>query len=182
MHWNDPTLMLPDTDMARVSPGDPEIPKVAVALSKHEAGESSTHEIPGRVLLAEDDPVNAMLAEATLDNLGVKFTRVENGQQALSELTRLNHPYSLVLMDCQMPELDGIEATRSLRAWEHAQGRQPVPVVALTANAMASDRDRCLAAGMDAHLAKPFRRSELRALLLRYMPGPDQHADSRITA
>jgi two-component system, sensor histidine kinase len=99
----------------------------------------------------------------------VAVTRVENGVQALAELQRPDHPYDIVLMDCQMPELDGIEATRRLRAWEHHHGRPPVPVVALTANAMSSDRERCLAVGMNEHLAKPFKQDELRAVLMRHL-------------
>lgn len=123
------------------------------------------------VLLAEDNPVNAIVAEATLANLAVNVTRVENGLQALAELQREDHPYDIVLMDCQMPELDGIEATRRLRVWEHNRGKRPVPVVALTANAMNTDRERCLAAGMNDHLAKPFRQDELEALLTRHLKG-----------
>lgn len=125
--------------------------------------------VRGHVLLAEDNPVNAIVAEATLANLAVAVTRVENGVQALAELQRPDHPYDIVLMDCQMPELDGIEATRRLRAWEHHHGRPPVPVVALTANAMSSDRERCLAVGMNEHLAKPFKQDELRAVLMRHL-------------
>ncbi len=135
----------------------------------------------GHVLLAEDNPVNAIVAEATLANLDVVVTRVENGLQALAELQRPDHPYDVVLMDCQMPELDGIEATRRLRAWEHHHGRPPVPVVALTANAMSSDRERCLAVGMNEHLAKPFKQDELRAVLVRHLqalePPPPQALD-----
>jgi signal transduction histidine kinase/ActR/RegA family two-component response regulator len=122
------------------------------------------------VLLAEDNPVNALVAEATLANLGIKVTRVEDGELALQELMREGHPYELVLMDCQMPVLDGIEATRRLRAWEHEQGLPAIRVVALTANAMNSDRERCMAAGMDDHLAKPFRQDELLTVLQRNLP------------
>ncbi|MGC4061866.1 MAG: ATP-binding protein [Aquabacterium sp.] len=121
------------------------------------------------ILLAEDNPVNALVAEATLANLGVTFKRVEDGMQALAELQREDHPYDLVLMDCQMPTLDGIEATRRLRVWERDRGRPPVPVIALTANAMNSDRERCMAAGMNEHLAKPFRQGELQAAMRRHL-------------
>jgi len=124
----------------------------------------------GHILLAEDNPVNALVAEATLANLGVAVTRVENGVQALAELQRDDHPYDVVLMDCQMPVLDGIEATRRLRVWENERGRKPIPVVALTANAMTTDRDRCMNAGMNEHLPKPFKQSELEAALMRHLP------------
>jgi signal transduction histidine kinase/ActR/RegA family two-component response regulator len=121
---------------------------------------------PGcHVLLAEDNAVNALVAEATLANLGMKVTRVENGREALAALQDAHHGFDIVLMDCQMPVLDGIEATRQLRYWEASQQKARVPVIALTANAMAGDRARCMAAGMDDHLAKPFRQDELRAVL-----------------
>ncbi|HEX5358139.1 MAG TPA: ATP-binding protein [Aquabacterium sp.] len=149
-------LDLSDQQAAEIGPQAP--PAIAAAANKG-----------GHVLLAEDNPVNAIVAEATLANLGVQVTRVENGLEALAELERADHPYDVVLMDCQMPELDGIEATRRLRTWEHNHGRPPVPVVALTANAMNSDRERCLAAGMNEHLAKPFRQDELRTVLLRHL-------------
>jgi signal transduction histidine kinase/ActR/RegA family two-component response regulator len=133
-----------------------------------------------RVLLAEDNPVNAIVAEATLGNLGVDVHRVENGIEALAELQRADHGYDIVLMDCQMPELDGIEATRRLRAWEQTHGVPAVPVIALTANAMHNDRERCLAVGMNEHLAKPFRQDELRTVLMRHLRGkrPALGADS----
>jgi signal transduction histidine kinase/ActR/RegA family two-component response regulator len=119
----------------------------------------------GHVLLAEDNPVNALVAEATLSNLGLAVTRVDDGEQALRQLCRIDRNFDLVLMDCQMPMLDGLEATRRLRLWEQDQGQAPITVIALTANALNGDRERCLAAGMDEHLAKPFRQDELVAVL-----------------
>jgi signal transduction histidine kinase/CheY-like chemotaxis protein len=136
----------------------------------------------GHILLAEDNPVNALVAEATLTNLGVTFTRVEDGIQALAELQRDDHRYDLVLMDCQMPTLDGIEATRRLRVWERNRGRPPIPVIALTANAMNSDRERCMAAGMNEHLAKPFRQSELQAALRRHLSATIDEARDKADA
>ncbi len=121
--------------------------------------------ILGHVLLAEDNPVNALVAEATLSNLGLAVTRVDDGEQALRQLCRIDRNFDLVLMDCQMPTLDGLEATRRLRLWEQDQGQAPITVIALTANALNGDRERCLAAGMDEHLAKPFRQDELMAVL-----------------
>lgn len=121
------------------------------------------------VLLAEDNPVNALVAEAALANLGVHVTRVENGQDALDLLRRPDRQVDVVLMDCQMPVLDGIEATRQLRYWEATQGLPRMPVVALTANALSGDSARCVAAGMDEHLAKPFKQDELEAVLARHL-------------
>ena len=126
---------------------------------------------PGRrVLLAEDNPVNALVAEATLQAMGLHVTRVEDGAEALAVLTRLPRTVDVVLMDCQMPHMDGLEATRRLREWETTHGAAHLPVVALTANAMSGDRARCLAAGMDDHLPKPFRQAELQAVLVRQLP------------
>ncbi|RZI80946.1 MAG: response regulator, partial [Rubrivivax sp.] len=123
----------------------------------------------GHVLLAEDNPVNALVAEAILVKLGLKITHVEDGEQALAVLRQPHHDIDLVLMDCQMPVLDGIEATRRLRCLEQEQGRPGLPVIALTANVMSQDRDRCRAAGMDDHLAKPFTAEDLSAMLKAHL-------------
>jgi len=122
-----------------------------------------------RVLLAEDNPVNALVAEATLTNLGLSVTRVEDGRQALEALMHSPPPFDLVLMDLQMPGMDGLEATRQLRRWERERGMEPTPVVALTANAQPSDRDRCLAAGMNGHLPKPYKQEDLADVLQRFL-------------
>ncbi len=114
-----------------------------------------------RVLLAEDNPVNQEVARAMLERAGCRVTIAVNGRAAVERW--LAQPFELVLMDCQMPELDGFEATREIRTRE--TGRVRVPIVALTANAMADDRERCLAAGMDDYLPKPFKRSDLMAVL-----------------
>ena len=125
--------------------------------------------LQGRVLLVEDNPVNALVAQAGMSQLGLDVTLVTDGQQALSLLVPGPHEFDLVLMDCQMPVLDGVETTRRLRAHEDSIGSPNVPVIALTANAMPQDRRRCAAAGMDDHLAKPFRQEELRAVLVRHL-------------
>ncbi len=123
-----------------------------------------------RVLLAEDHVVNQELALVMLDSAGCRVTVAASGRIAVD--TWLKQPFDLVLMDCQMPELDGFEATREIRAQE-AGGRARTPIVALTANAYAEDRQRCLDAGMDDYLAKPFKRADLTAMLQRWIPiGP----------
>ena len=125
--------------------------------------------LPGlRVLLAEDNPVNAKLAAALLGRLGCVTEVVGNGRKALEALAR--ERFDVVLMDCQMPELDGLEATREIRRREGDGPR--LPVVALTANAMPGDRERCLEAGMDGYLAKPFRIDDLLAALEPFVPDP----------
>ena len=112
-----------------------------------------------RVLLAEDNPVNQRLALKMLEKLGIRAVLAANGRQAVIEARRMQP--DLILMDLQMPECDGLDATRAIRRLE-----QPQPViVALTANALAEDREACLAAGMDDHLAKPFTLAELRHML-----------------
>jgi PAS domain S-box-containing protein len=128
---------------------------------------SSDIRLSGRVLLAEDNAVNALVAKAYLEQFGLSVDCADNGVQALDRVTA--DDYDLVLMDCQMPEMDGFEATRRIRAHEKAFGLRPVSVVALTANAIRGDRERCLEAGMDDYLPKPFRSAELRAMVERHL-------------
>jgi two-component system, sensor histidine kinase len=123
--------------------------------------------LSGRVLLAEDNPVNALVAEAALKSLGLTVELVEDGLQAVASFRAC--PPDLVLLDCQMPVMDGFEAARRIREHEGEQGLPRTPVVALTANALQGDREHSLAAGMDDHLAKPFRDEELRAILRRHL-------------
>jgi signal transduction histidine kinase/CheY-like chemotaxis protein len=118
-----------------------------------------------RLLVAEDNPVNQQLARAMLLRLGYQADVAGNGQEAVEAVLGL--PYDLVLMDCQMPVMDGFEATRVIREREGA-GRHTC-IVAVTANAMEGDRERCLAAGMDDYLSKPFRAGDLRRILERWI-------------
>jgi signal transduction histidine kinase/HPt (histidine-containing phosphotransfer) domain-containing protein/ActR/RegA family two-component response regulator len=121
----------------------------------------------GRVLLAEDNETNLIVARAWLEKAGLEVRTVENGEQAL-QLISTEH-FDAVLMDCQMPVLDGFATTIVLRRKEAGTGAH-LPVIALTANAMEGDRERCLQAGMDDYLAKPYSGPELRNLLLRWLP------------
>ncbi|MFJ4193496.1 response regulator [Pseudomonas sp. NPDC089534] len=119
----------------------------------------------GRVLLVEDNPVNQLVAKGMLGKLGCDVVVAAHGAEALDQLE--NDAFDLVLMDCNMPVMDGYEASRQIR---HS-GRWPdLPIVALTANAMSEERERCRAAGMSDYLAKPFRREELAALLDQWIP------------
>jgi signal transduction histidine kinase/ActR/RegA family two-component response regulator len=122
----------------------------------------------GRVLLVEDNVVNREVAQAMLKSLGVDVVTAGNGAEALRTLGA-GH-FDAVLMDCMMPEMDGFTATRHIRAAEDAGVR--IPIIALTANAVEGDRERCLDAGMDDYLSKPFRKSELHEKLARWMAHP----------
>ncbi|MCC8988171.1 MAG: response regulator [Candidatus Contendobacter sp.] len=121
-----------------------------------------------RVLLAEDNPVNQQVALCMLENLGYRAEVAENGREALQALSVAR--YDLVLMDCQMPDMDGFETTRQWRAQEQANGGERIPIIAVTANALDGDRDVCLASGMDDFLAKPFTQQALAAMLQRWVP------------
>jgi two-component system CheB/CheR fusion protein len=131
-------------------------------------------------LVAEDNAVNQMIIQAMLKQLGHTVTVVANGRQALEALAG-NH-YDVVLMDCNMPELDGLEATRQLRAGAAGVRDVHVTVIALTANAMDGDREKCLAAGMDDFLSKPVSVQALRQAIERTRsrgnPAPEIRAAS----
>ena len=118
-----------------------------------------------RVLVVEDNHVNQIIAVRMLEKLGCRVDVAANGREALDMLPRL--AYDLVLMDCQMPEMDGFAATRAIRAREEGTDRH-VPIIAMTANAMQEDRDRCLAAGMDDYLSKPMKPAGLVAMVEKW--------------
>ncbi|MEG2390365.1 MAG: response regulator, partial [Pseudomonas sp.] len=127
--------------------------------------ETSTLVKRAKVLLVEDNPVNQLVAKGMLGKLGCDVIVAAHGAEALDQLEY--HEFDLVLMDCNMPVMDGYEASRQIRQ----SGRWPnLPIVALTANAMSEERERCRAAGMSDYLAKPFRREELAALLDQWIP------------
>jgi CheY-like chemotaxis protein len=120
---------------------------------------------PPRVLVVEDHAVNRMLATRLLAKLGCEVEFAENGLIACERT--LQRDYDLIFLDCQMPEMDGFEATRAIRERERA-GARPTPIVALTANAMIQDRDRCLQAGMDDYVTKPYSVADFERALQRW--------------
>ncbi len=151
------------------------VERLGAALGGVVPAEESTARVPqsppaagARVLLAEDNPVNQKVALGMLKRLGCWVDIVADGREALRALE--SESYDLVLMDCQMPEMDGFEATTEIRRRE-AQGRR-TPVVAMTAYTLQGDRDRCIAAGMDDYLTKPVGLDALRAVLRRWLSAP----------
>ncbi len=144
-------------ELSRKTPGAPVVP----------AGLPATLGDGRRVLAAEDNAVNKKLIGRLLEKAGFVADVVDNGRQAVEAVARVD--YDAVLMDCQMPEMDGYQAAAAIRRAESGQSRR-VPIIALTASAMESDRERCLAAGMDDYLTKPIKPSELADVLARWIP------------
>lgn len=154
----------------RGAAGDPAQPRL---VTRHTLAE---HAERRRILVVEDNSVNQKLAVRMLEKLGYRPDLVENGQEALAALEV--GVYDAVLMDCQMPVMDGFEATAAIRRNE-AEGKRYVamghlPIIAVTANAMQGDRERCLAAGMDAYLAKPIKLEDIRTTLSRWLASSRQ--------
>lgn len=121
---------------------------------------------PPEILLVEDQPVNRVLARGLIEQLGYRVREAENGYAALDSVAR--RAPDLILMDLQMPGLDGLEATRRLR---RSPEGQYIPIIAMTAHALEADRDQCLGAGMDDYLSKPIDRDHLGDLLARHLSG-----------
>jgi CheY-like chemotaxis protein len=136
------------------APADPERPAPASVRSQV-------------VLLVEDNAVNQTVARRMLESLGHSVHIANNGIEAIAAVQQ--HSFELVLMDCQMPEMDGLEATRRIRAMH--EGRQRLPIVAMTANVSTQDREACIESGMDGFLAKPVRLAELARVLQSYVAG-----------
>ena len=128
------------------------------------------------VLLVEDNLVNQRVATLQLRRLGLDVTVVGNGRVAVEMFQP--ERFGFILMDCQMPEMDGFEATRAIRAIESGSGIR-TPIIAMTANALAGDRDACLAAGMDDYLAKPVKLQELEHAMNQWLP---EHVDGTVGA
>jgi two-component system sensor histidine kinase/response regulator len=152
------------------------------------AAPNPTNETAGRrlILLAEDNLVNQKVAQLQINKLGYALHIVGNGQEALGALTDpAGHNYSAVLMDCQMPVMDGFKATVATRAAEQQAGDVRIPIIAMTANAMQGDRERCIEVGMDDYISKPIAPAELGRVLAQWagppmLQGPDRSAISAL--
>jgi CheY-like chemotaxis protein len=128
---------------------------------------ANTRTLP--VLLIEDYEPNILVATNLLDNFGYRYEIAHNGQEALDKYAA--GKYSLILMDVQMPFMDGLETTSRIRASEKAQDAKHVPIIAMTAHALKGDRERCLQAGMDDYITKPFSPHQLQAVLIKHVKG-----------
>jgi CheY-like chemotaxis protein len=139
---------------------------------------SATSQLQGHVLVVEDNLINCMVIESLLRRLGLTVSVVHDGQQALAAITAkpaaLTTPPQLVLMDLQMPVLDGYAATQQIRQWETNQRCPRLPIIALTADAFEEDRQRCLAVGMDDFLTKPIAIDTLKQALVKWLPAESQ--------
>ena len=144
---------------------------------------ASQPSLSAHVLIAEDNPVNQALVTSILDRFECSYFLADNGQAAYeaiaeSPMDHISKPYDLILMDCQMPILDGFETTQAIRDWEKNSGANAIPIIALTANAMEGDREHCLAAGMNDYLTKPFKQEELRQILVKWLPISTERAST----
>jgi len=126
-------------------------------------GASSTTDRPVRILMAEDNMINQRVGKLILQRAGFNIDLVADGNEALEAHRSI--PYDVILMDCQMPVMDGFEASRQIRSLDQ---RQPV-IIAVTANALVGERERCLSAGMDDYLSKPFQAEQLVAVVKKWV-------------
>ncbi|HWL73451.1 MAG TPA: response regulator, partial [Burkholderiaceae bacterium] len=151
---------------------------LAKSLSRETATVARSATVPqgsgAKVLVAEDNRVNQEVVRAMLRDLGCEIRLADNGREALNALR--SQAFDIVFMDCQMPEMDGFEAVRRFRSAAQADFETPLdaPIVALTANALAGDQERCLAAGFDEYLPKPFKQHQIEALLTRWTATPNK--------
>jgi CheY-like chemotaxis protein/HPt (histidine-containing phosphotransfer) domain-containing protein len=146
-----------DAVVAEVAPADaPEAPPAAAATTNPDASRK-------KLLIAEDNLVNQKVAVLAISKMGYETSVVPDGRQAVDAF--VSGSFDAILMDCQMPEMDGYEAAAEIRRLE--QGRQRIPIVAMTAHAMKGDREKCLSAGMDDYVSKPLKVAELQAILAR---------------
>ena len=154
-----------------------EVEPIIIVPSRHltDAGEETgpTEQpvlatLRGRLLLVEDNPVNQQVAQTVVERLGLSVDLANDGFEAVDAVT--DGTYDVVLMDCQMPGMDGLQATQAIRRMEKKNHRDRLPIIAVTANAMEGDRERCVDIGMDDYVAKPFKQEALRDMLAKWLP------------
>ena len=142
--------------------------KKAPEMAGEIAKKNKALQLEAKILLVEDNPINQMVAQKMLEKVGLKPTLANNGVEALKQLNERS--FDLVLMDCQMPEMDGFDATREIRKLDiMALNQRPLPIVAMTANVMSGDRERCLDVGMDDYIGKPVQRDQLTSVLKKWL-------------
>jgi len=140
----------------------------AQQLESDQQQDVESGQLEAKILLAEDNPINQMVAQKMLEKLGLKADVANNGAEAVKVLSET--AYDLVLMDCQMPEMDGFDATREIRKQGiKALNDKPLPVIAMTANVMSGDRERCLEVGMDDYIGKPVQLDKLEKVLRKWL-------------
>jgi len=138
----------------------------------HESKQTGTVQFLARILVAEDNPTNQLVATGMLEKLGCTVELVDDGLKAVAAVK--NYSYGLVFMDCQMPLMDGYQATEEIRKYEQQSGIKPISIIALTAHAMQGDREKCLRVGMNDYLSKPFEERRLQTILQQWLPDAAQ--------
>ena len=157
---------------AELAPSMPELKLTTDTLSNSqlEAGQAA-NDLPqfnARVLVVDDNAINQTVAQFQLEDFGVEVELTENGQEALLLLNQ--SAFDLVLMDCQMPVMDGFKATRLIRDSQSTVLDRTIPIIAMTANAIIGDREKCIAAGMDDYISKPVDTDKLEQALRKWLP------------
>lgn len=145
-----------------------EIPDELIVESKQDVSPELNENLEGIILLVEDNPVNQIVAKKMLEKVGLSYEVANNGEEAINRLKQ-PHEFNLVLMDCQMPVMDGYVATQVLREYEEENSLPHLPVIAMTANAMEGDKDKCLSVGMDDYVAKPVNQNALKETISKWL-------------
>jgi signal transduction histidine kinase/CheY-like chemotaxis protein/HPt (histidine-containing phosphotransfer) domain-containing protein len=171
---DEPVPRLPDDHLNwldKQSHPDAEVDQDGQGTAESEVSSAQHTRLIGNVLVVEDNPVNQAVVKKMLEKAGLSPITANDGVEAMEALR--SEQFDVVLMDCQMPRMDGYETTEAIREREERQGLMRMPVIAMTANAMSGDRERCLAVGMDDYLSKPVKPSQLENMLRQWLPMED---------